>query len=286
MNNPKYQKILSTLDDYDIYIFDLWGVIVEGDKLYPGVIETINEISTSKQVAFLSNAPRPSNNTFEKISSWGVNVSSHQVLTSGEIARGMMINHQHALSIEAAKIYHLGADRNADITIGLEAMLVDNIDQANMLLLTLYRDEHENLNEFNDLLKNAANKKDFKIICANPDTTIPNLGAIRYCSGYFAQKIEEYGGNVIYTGKPYAIAYECMLAQITNDVPHHRILMVGDTFKTDILGANRYGIHSGLVLTGNSQQIHDRLSNISDKIKAVTATAKELNIVPNLIIDI
>ncbi|MGI4775401.1 MAG: TIGR01459 family HAD-type hydrolase [Janthinobacterium lividum] len=286
MSSLIYKNILSTLDDYDIYLFDLWGVIIEGNKLYPGVIEIINEISSKKSVAFVSNAPRSARGSFEKLKSWGLNVLPNMVFTSGEIARQIMISSKDLLNIETPIIYHLGADRNIDINVRLNLSFISDIDRANILLLTLYRDEQEDLEEFDSLLKKAAVRDDLKVICANPDTTIPNLGAIRYCSGYFAKKLEHWGGKVIYTGKPHNIIYQHLLKNITHDVPKHRILMIGDTLETDILGANMCGIHSALVLTGNSEHIHNEYSNLTDKLQAIEIAARGLKLMPNMVINI
>jgi HAD superfamily hydrolase (TIGR01459 family) len=202
MDKLQFKPLLATLDDYDVYLFDLWGVIVEGTEVYPGVVDVINQISKQRKVFFVSNAPRPKLASFERLKSWGLELTQDAVFTSGELAREMMLASEKRLNISSPVVYHLGADRNSEILEGLDLSVTEYIARANILLLTLYRDEGNDLTEFDDLLRDAA-KKHVVCICANPDTIIPNLGKNRYCSGYFAQKFEDFGGRVIYTGKPH-----------------------------------------------------------------------------------
>jgi ribonucleotide monophosphatase NagD (HAD superfamily) len=46
-------------DNYDGFIVDLWGVVHDGIKVYPGVIDCLTGLQAAgKKVVFLSNAPR------------------------------------------------------------------------------------------------------------------------------------------------------------------------------------------------------------------------------------
>ncbi|MDR0774229.1 MAG: TIGR01459 family HAD-type hydrolase, partial [Rickettsia sp.] len=62
MTKLDFRHISSVIDDYDVFLFDLWGVVVEGNQIYPGVVDNINKIlKQQKKVFFVTNAPR---NTF------------------------------------------------------------------------------------------------------------------------------------------------------------------------------------------------------------------------------
>ena len=281
MDTLQLRPLLSTLEDYDAYLFDLWGVIVEGTELYLGVVDTVNRISKSKKVFFVSNAPRPRFNSFERLKSWGLELSLESVYTSGEIARQMMLESKDRLRIDKPLIYHLGADRNSEILAELNLEVTEDLVSANILLLSLYRDEGDNLNEFDQLLEIAA-KKNILCICANPDTIIPNLGLKRYCSGYFAEKYEQMGGKVIYTGKPHVEIFDQVLNTIPN-IPKDRILMIGDTLDTDISGANAVGIHSSLVMTGNARKFHDGIENHDEKLRKIYNVAVNAKIIPTFV---
>ena len=281
MKKLEFRNIMSVLDHYDVLIFDLWGVIVEGDYIYPGVVDTINNILSLKQVYFASNAPRPIFGSFKKIESWGIKASLDNVVTSGEIARQLITNSKTEFGIDKPIIYHLGAERNNEILVGINAKTTTNIKEANILLLTLYRDQGENLEEFDQILAEIANQNIVNI-CANPDTIIKLNDSLRYTSGYFAAKLEALDRKVIYTGKPHTPIFDLTLSKVTN-VPKNRILMVGDTLETDILGASKVGIHSALVMTGNAEKFHIAHSNMETKLAKLEEAAIHANIMPNFI---
>lgn len=271
------------MNNYDVFLFDLWGVIVEGEYTYPGVVDVINSILPNKQVYFVSNAPRPAVKSFEIIRSWGVNASLQNVMTSGEVARRLIIDKLLCQSSKLS-VFHLGADRNTDILSGINLDTTDNILKANILLLTLYRDYWEDLNAFDDLFKQVSGL-DILTICVNPDTIIKYRDNFRYNAGYFANKLENFGHKVIYTGKPHLEIYELVFSKLKN-VPKDRILMVGDTIETDILGAHNAGIHSALVLTGNTERLHSHLETIDSKIKELHKIALSSGVSPNFVISL
>jgi ribonucleotide monophosphatase NagD (HAD superfamily) len=97
--------------------------------------------------------------------------------------------------------------------------------------------------------------------------------------------LDKLGSEVIYTGKPYPEIYDLALAQFSG-FNKNRILMIGDTFETDILGANNAGIHSALVLSGNAQKFHKQADEIEKKLTLLQEAAAKLNAVPNFVITI
>ena len=281
-----FQQLDEAIHEYDLILFDLWGVIIEGDNTYPGVVEAINNMISRTNIMFLTNAPRPNFKVAENLRKWGItNATEDMVVTSGDIARQMIQAHRSNLGGKIPKIYHLGEDRNEDILLNSKHELTQDLNSADIILLSLYRDDHEDINEFNQILKQAALKKDLLTLCSNPDTTIPKHGTIRYCAGYFAEIIEKFGGEVVYTGKPKEVIYNFAL-QKQQHIKKDRILMVGDTFETDILGANKAGIHSALVLSGNSVPFHNMHESMEDKLSALHKHAKKIDVMPSFITSI
>lgn len=286
MTNLNHRHIKTLYDDYDVFLFDLWGVIVEGGSTYPGVVEQINDLIKYKKVFFVSNAPRPNYKVLGNLRGFGLEaVTEDMIITSGDVARNVVVEAKTTTGKgDEIAVYHLGSDRNEEILHDIPHRDVNSLDDADILLLTLYRDEHENINEFDDILKEAATK-DIITICANPDTTIPKHGILRYCSGHFAEKIEQHGGNVIYTGKPLTDIYQLVFSYIP-DVPKNRILMIGDTFETDILGAQNSGINSALVLTGNSKNHHGHVDDLNHKLELIQKTGIDKDIIPTIVTSI
>ncbi|QWB86944.1 hypothetical protein JRD95_01006 [Rickettsia parkeri] len=285
VNILKLKHIFDVINDYDVFLFDLWGVIIEGGCTYPGVVQNINKIIERKKVYFVTNAPRNIFSLHQTIKSWGLNAEPGMIISSGEIAVEMILESKERFGIEKPAIYHLGHLEN-DIINRIQCPITDDINKANIFLMTIYRDENENLdlNEFNELFKIVVQRKMVNI-CANPDLGINQHGVYRYCSGYYAEKIKQLGGKVIYSGKPYEEIYSKILKECHN-TPKNRMLMIGDTVYTDILAANRLGIDSALVLTGNSREYHIDFDNIDEKLDSLMKAAVKQSITPSFVVDL
>ena len=111
-------------------------------------------------------------------------------------------------------------------------------------MLSVFVSKSESEDKFDSILQEAA-ASNLILICTNPDTYMPN----GYCAGVFAQKYEKMGGNATYYGKPYPQIFEAAHERCSSD--KSKILMIGDTFDTDIVGAARFGIDVAMTLTGN-----------------------------------
>jgi len=258
---------------YDAFIIDLWGVIHNGFVAYTGSVECINHlIEIGKPIIFMSNAPRPNTVVLKKLLELEINANLEMVLTSGDTTRIFLI--ENLIKTPNKKYYHLGAHRNTDLLIDINICLTEDIQQCDAILLTAYIDEHEDLEQFNDILKQAADLK-IPIICSNPDKIVINGVKNRYCAGFLAEKYEMLGGTVYYYGKPHLTIYDIGLdkLKLKGIYDKNKILMIGDTLETDIQGAINVGIKSALVLTGNTNNLLIKYNQLT---KTKTETLKDL----------
>jgi HAD superfamily hydrolase (TIGR01459 family) len=278
----EHRDIWSTLGDYELFLFDIWGVIGE-ETCYPDVIRLLNEfVERGKKFYFVSNAPRLRQTVEKKLLKWSIPVVLEQVVTSGEIFRDMIRNSGKHFGISDPLLYHLGADRNNEIASDLPCRITDKLTDANLLLLSLYRDEGEDLQQFDELL-NSSVRMGVKCICTNPDIVVPNEGILRYCAGFFADKIKSLGGEVVYTGKPDSKIYDYVLS-MNPSIDRKKVLMIGDSFETDILGANGVGIDSALVLSGNAKRFFDASDSLDQKIEKLSRASLKFGCIPNFIV--
>lgn len=282
MSKLTLRHIEECINDYDLFLFDLWGVIIEVSASPADILLSINNIIGKKEVIFLTNAPRPNYIVANNLRNMGIkDITPEKVITSGDVAQEIIVNFKNNSSL-LPKIYHLGDDRNNDVLRDIDHTPTKNIHEADILVITVYRDEEEDIHEFDELLQKAASLPNLLILCANPDKIIPKIGGLRHGPGYFSSLIEQYGGKVVYTGKPESSIYD-MVFERKKNISKGRILMIGDTFETDILGANRAGIDSALVLTGNSQYIHKMYDKEEDKLNAIAEYAKSEGYGPTFI---
>lgn len=245
------------LSRYDAFIIDLWGVVHDGVHAYPGVVQRLNTLIAQKKVLFLSNAPRPVEVSIKKLIELGIHVLPKHLLTSGDAVREQLVYWNDPVFSQLGKcLYHLGEAKNQDILNGLDLNVTNDIEKADFILLSAFMEAHEDLNQYDELLQIALKAK-LKVICANPDKIVVHGDSIRYCSGVLAEKYEKMGGTVFYYGKPcpriYELAFKRLEAEGISD--KKRILMIGDTLETDILGAKNVSIDSALVKTGNMENL-------------------------------
>jgi HAD superfamily hydrolase (TIGR01459 family) len=241
-------------EQYEGFIFDLWGVVHDGFAPYPGVLAYLAQLNDlGKSIIFLSNAPRPSSEIIQKLLAFGIKITPEMLLTSGDMVRQQLQNFDDGIFKNLGKsFYHLGQNRNLNILAGISVNLVDELQDANFVLLTAYLNADEDLNQYDHCLASIVSLN-LPVICVNPDKEIMSGPKTRYCAGFLAEKIEKMGGVVHYYGKPYLRIYEEVFKrfQIKGIVDKRKILAFGDTLETDILGAKNAGIDSALVLTGN-----------------------------------
>jgi HAD superfamily hydrolase (TIGR01459 family) len=259
----KILPIDEVVKDYNALIIDIWGVIYDGYAPYNNAINFLNQmVKDGKSIIFLSNTPRPGTLSDKVFSDWGVDMKKISVYTSGDAVREQLISwNDEIFKNFGRKFYHLGEHRNKDILANLEVNDVKDLKQANFLLMTLYIEEDENINAYDEFFREAISLN-LPAVCANPDLTANHGNKIRYCAGTFAQKYKDMGGIVYYYGKPDSRIFNSVLNKYKNIgiTDKKSILMIGDTLETDIMGANLVGIDSALVLTGNGQGIAARIN--------------------------
>jgi len=95
----------------------------------------------------------------------------------------------------------------------------------------------------------AAAARHVPMVCANPDLVVHRLGNVEICAGTIAERYEELGGRVRWHGKPHSSIYETGMG-LMGGIQKSRVLAVGDSFRTDIRGANAAGIDSLFVIEG------------------------------------
>jgi HAD superfamily hydrolase (TIGR01459 family) len=253
----KYIKGLNDLiSHYDAFILDLVGVIHNGIEAFPAVPQALGFLKNhQKKYIFLSNMPRPNTIVVAALSKMGLPVEGKDVVTSGDILRHELLKHDDSVFRNLGPaFYHFGAEKNKDILSGLPIAPVSSLKEADFILCSLFAEEDEPLSQWDPFLQQALDLK-LPMVIANPDLIAMHGSKIRYTSGTFGKRYEAMGGVSYYYGKPYLPAYEWVfhLLQERGVTDKKKILMVGDTLDTDILGAQMAGIDSALVLTGNTK---------------------------------
>ena len=236
-------------DKYDALVCDVWGVLHNGRRAYPGVPEALaNFRAKGGHVLLLSNAPRPSDALPVMFEQMGIPHDVYDgILTSGDATRLCLASHEHG-----TRCYHIGPDRDLALFDETGVERVGESDADFILVTGPFNDESEGPEDYREQFERLV-ARGLTLICANPDIVVERGDRHIYCAGALAKLYGELGGSTVYFGKPHGPVYDIARRRLAEfagkSVPDARILAVGDGPLTDIKGANDTGIDA-LFITG------------------------------------
>lgn len=228
---------------YDIYIFDIWGVIHNGIALYPDVISCLESLkSAKKQVCFLSNSPRSFTHHERFFTALGLRRSLYDfIYTSGD-ALTTALDQSPAITAEDS-FFFMGDDvLHQPIIEEMKGKRVPVLQEAQYILCTAP------VPNYFSLLKEGV-ALNLPMLCSNPDRFAMHGNQKIMCAGSVAESYEKDGGKVFYCGKPERFMFESALQRLGNP-SLTTILMIGDGLFTDIKGAQNMGIDSMFISGG------------------------------------
>lgn len=273
-------KFSALQNEFDLFIFDIFGVLWDGSALFPGILELMKNLrEAGKTVVIMSNAP----DTYERLEEEGTlrgyvkGIHYDRIVSAGDVARLVFSNDERPLkyyiyghfserTFKDSVYQEVNTPEEADfIYLGFP---VENIRGNNRLCYTVEKFTPD-LDRFKLLGKT--------VVCANPDYTaiVGGYDAPIVCQGSLAAYYEKIGGKVVWFGKPYRDIYDYLLQNYA-DIDRSKILMIGDTLRTDIAGATDAHIKSALVLTGITA--YEMAESGETNIEAY---AKKTGIIPN-----
>ncbi len=278
------ENILEVKDDFDLFIFDIYGVLWNGNSVIKNVPEHLETLKkANKTVIFLSNGHE---RFFEMEETWakrGVikNVHYDKIVSSGELAYQCFCEDTQELN------YYVYGKPYPKMFEGCKYKQVKDVKKADFVYLGVPKVFRNN--DWHNVFDIEGFKQDldlFKklkkpIVCCNPDIKAvgKSKGEFAIRQGALAQYYQEIGGEVEYLGKPYPEVFALALEDYDN-IEFEKMLMIGDTLDTDILGAKSLGIKTAFVPTGMSYAYMKEDTDFED----IKEYAQYLGIVPDYLI--
>jgi len=249
----------SLLENYKIIFFDAYGVIKNYKGPIPGIEKTFNWLNEQQKSYYIitNDASRSPELLAESYIQNGLShITADKIISSGMLAKEFL-----DLKVKQGLVAYLGTEDSAHYiehpglkTLPLQEMNESNINDITALVLL----DDEGFDWMDGLNKavNLLRRRTIPAIVANPDGAYPmskrEIGIAIGGLSYMIEKIT--GRKFIRFGKPDSQIFMFALESILPIHPHitkKDILMVGDTLHTDILGGNKFGLDTALVLTGN-----------------------------------
>lgn len=261
----------SVVKNYKAVFFDAFGVLKNHQGLIPDIINTFEYLDRKGIKYYI--LTNDSSRSPEALASWyqdrGIlQVTSDKILSSGMLAMEFF----KAKVSNGNAVAYLGTENSAHYieTAGLRTVAVKDIDFNNIDHIESFAFlDDEGFDWSNDINKtiNLLRRKNMTVIVANTDINYPvSKNDISVAVGSIADMVEKIiGKNFIRFGKPDAQMFLLAYERALQDIPVRRseILMVGDTLYTDIIGGNKFGLDTALVLSGNTlaDMAHVRISS-------------------------
>jgi HAD superfamily hydrolase (TIGR01459 family) len=244
--------IAALAKNYDGFIVDLWGVVHDGIKLYPGVVDCLTQLrAAEKKVVFLSNAPRRAAAIGRALAAMGIPPDLYTgIMSSGEaVFLALRDRNEPDFAGLGDKIFHLGPTRDRDVFDTLPLVEVASPAAADFMLNTGPDDYlgPDDPSIYEPVLTESR-AAGLPMICANPDLEVIRDGKRIICAGILAEWYADRGGTVIMRGKPDPAIYAPTLALL--GTAKSRTVAIGDSLRTDMAGAKAAGIDACWVLSG------------------------------------
>lgn len=238
------------LPNYDVLFSDVWGVVHDGVTAFAAATDLLTRFKQAGgTVILVSNAPVPNYRVAEMLDAKGLPRSAWDaIVTSGDIALaevdavGYRALHWIGPVERDMALFERVPGPNAALDVA-DAILCSGLDD----------DLNETAEDYRERLLPAL-ARGLPFVCANPDYVVDVGGRHYLCAGAIADLYEQMGGLVFWAGKPHASAYrsahEAAERLRGGAVGRDRILVVGDSIRTDLTGAMNFGVDALFIASG------------------------------------
>ncbi|MFW9947098.1 MAG: HAD-IIA family hydrolase [Candidatus Odinarchaeota archaeon] len=268
-------ELIEELNDIELVIFDLDGVIYRGDKLLPGVDKVIQQLKElSLNIVYNSNNSTATRQMYvDKLKNFSISSKIGDFYTSASITATEISKLK-----KKAKIFVIGEIglREELKACGHEIITKESeYNKVDFVVVGLDRDfKYKNL----ALAQKCILEGKAQFYATNADATLPVANGFLPGAGVMVNALETCTGvsPVKIFGKPQPYGIELILKE--KNVPTKKTAIFGDRLDTDILAGNLAGIITVLVLTGVSQMKE------VEKLK-LEGSDVNFNQIPDLILD-
>jgi glycerol 3-phosphatase-2 len=234
------------LDGVDLILADLDGVIYTGRHAIPHAIESINAAQRAIRIGYITNnASRTPDAVAEHLNRLGLHVAAEDVVTSPQAAIKLLAGMVPA----GSTILVVGGAGLIDVVRAAGFVVTDSVDDNPAAVIQGFAPEvgWTQLAEAAYALARDSEGNGIPWVATNTDWTIPQERGIAPGNGTLVSAVHTAVGILpVVAGKPERAIFDEAIARFGATHP----VLIGDRLDTDILGANRSGIASIMVLTG------------------------------------
>ena len=240
------QSLLDLIDDYDLFLFDQWGVIHDGKNIFPKAEEVFLHLKNlKKQAVIISNSGKKSSDNISRMKKLGAkNTLNVPLITSGDVCRDLLVNKKNYFKNLGDKYFVVATEY--PLLSETQYQQVHSLEKSDFLLLCTTTN-FDGYDLIDNIFNEAINLK-LPLVCSNPDVLGISGEDVHPSTGDLAIKYKKMGGKTHIIGKPGDEIFDFALNR--TGIDKIKTLMIGDSLFNDIYGANQFNIDSLLITSG------------------------------------
>ena len=260
--------VAKVLDQFETLLLDLDGVIYEGNRAIVDAVESISELRAKGiQIGYVTNnASRTSEAIAEQLRAFGLELKAEDVITSAQAGAGLL----KQIVPAGSKVLVVGGEGLRSNVSLAGFQVVESSKELPAAVIQGFDPSvgWKNLAEASYAIQNGA-----KWVATNQDWTIPREEGLAPGNGTLVSAVHTAVGQLpVVAGKPEKAIFETALSRFGSS----SAVYVGDRLDTDVLGANRAGIGSALVMTGVTTRKELLAAKDESRPTYILGTLKEL----------
>ena len=240
------ESAATPLKGVDLVLADLDGVVYAGPNALPYAVESINRVQRTMRVGYLTNnASRTDAAVASHLTELGLSVAPSDVVTSPQAAVVLLTG----LVQPGSTVLVVGGDGLVHELQKAGFAVTRSADDGPAAVVQGFAPEvgWKDLAEAAFALQGRPKTDELPWVATNTDWTLPQARGIAPGNGTLVSAVHTAVGRLpIVAGKPERAIFDAAVARFGASTP----LFIGDRLDTDILGANRAGMRSALVMTG------------------------------------
>ena len=240
--------IAEVLDQVDVVVLDAYGVLNLGSSVIPQGLAAVKAIrAAGKHLCVVTN---------DGSQGTAAIAAKHRGrgydFRDGEVIAGASLVGEAVASFPEVRNWGIiaqdprpeAAITGGMVTLDLDPAAYESVDGIVFMATEIWDEDRQ------ALLSDALTVRPRPFIVANPDVVAPHVGGFSAEPGYFAHRIADRAGlTPVFLGKPFPGVYRLVRERFP-EVDPSRILAVGDTPHTDVIGARAHGMRALLVESG------------------------------------
>lgn len=242
--------LLEVLDagGHDLVVFDAYGVLHDGGAAFPAALRAFAEVRRRRipLCVVTNDVTHGPDQTVEGLNRRGFDLRPEEIVSGRSLLPAILREYGdgEGFGVIGSHPGEVLARFPAMRALPPDPAAYDAVDGF------LFVDTNAWDERFPGLLENSLVRRPRPLIVCNPDVGCPYRGRISAEPGYFAHRVAERTGlQPVFLGKPFPAVYERVKRRFP-DIPPARMVMVGDSPHTDVLGARGAGMDCLLVGCG------------------------------------